>query len=60
MLDIQLFIVDNFISKHAVHGTVAFMGGHRAIKVIYEGLDAENLIRSEINDWRGQTVVSCE
>lgn len=52
--------MDDFISKHVVHGSTAYMGGHRAIKLTYEGFDAENLIRSEIEDRRGRTVVSCE
>jgi len=60
ILDIQLFVLDNFISRGATHGSIVHMGDHRRIKVTYEGLDAENLIRSEIKDRKGQTVVSCK
>jgi len=60
ILNIQLFVLDNFISRGAIHGSIVYMGDHRRIKVTYEGLDAENLIRSEINDRRGRTVVSCK
>ncbi|CZR58393.1 uncharacterized protein PAC_08285 [Phialocephala subalpina] len=58
ILDIRLFVVGNYITKGAEHGMVGRISTHDRIIVNYRGLDVENLIRSELEGRKGQSVVS--
>jgi hypothetical protein len=39
---------------------VGRVGTHDRIVVNYSGLDVENLIRSEIEDRKGRSIISCK
>ncbi|KAK0635962.1 hypothetical protein B0T17DRAFT_517754 [Bombardia bombarda] len=56
ILDIQLFVLGNYISNQTEPGDVARLGTR--IKMTYDGMNAETLIRSEIKGREGRTVVS--
>ncbi len=56
--DIQLFILGNFLSTETNRGDNTRPG--ERIKMTYEAMNAENLIKSEIEERKGHTVVSCE
>ncbi|EXJ56217.1 uncharacterized protein A1O5_12673 [Cladophialophora psammophila CBS 110553] len=56
VLDIKLFVVGRFLSPHTHKGDIAQLG--ERIKVIYQAMDVENLIHSEVGDRQGRTVVS--
>lgn len=56
ILDIQLFVLGDFISSKTKPGDVKTLG--KRIKMTYEAINAEDLIRSEIDGRKGRTVVS--
>ncbi|KAH8650328.1 hypothetical protein BGZ60DRAFT_389188 [Tricladium varicosporioides] len=56
ILDIQLFVLGGYISSKTKPGDVRSLG--KRIKMTYEAMNAEDLIRSEIDGRKGHTVVS--
>ncbi|KAH8653957.1 hypothetical protein BGZ60DRAFT_386823 [Tricladium varicosporioides] len=56
ILDIQLFVLGNYISSQTKAGDVTRLG--MRIKMTYNGMNAETLIRSEIEGRNGRTAVS--
>lgn len=56
ILDIQLFVLGSYISSKTKPGDVKPLG--KRIKMTYEAMNAEDLIRSEIDGRKGRTVVS--
>lgn len=58
ILDIHLFVVSNFISAKTQKGHYEPLG--ERIDILYDTMDPESLISSEIQDRKGRTVVSCK
>ncbi len=58
MLNVQLHILGNFISKATKYGDTSRYGVHSRIKLTYEALDSESLIKSEIQGRKGRMVIS--
>ncbi|PVH68769.1 hypothetical protein DL98DRAFT_205439 [Cadophora sp. DSE1049] len=56
ILDIQLFVLGDYISSKTEPGDVNPLG--KRIKMTYKAMNAEDLIRSEIDGRKGRTVVS--
>jgi hypothetical protein len=56
ILNIQLFVLGGYISSKTKIGDVKPLG--KRIKITYEAINAEDLIRSKIDDRKGCTVVS--
>ncbi|PVH68072.1 hypothetical protein DL98DRAFT_395368, partial [Cadophora sp. DSE1049] len=56
ILDIQLFVLGGYISSKTEPGDVKPLG--KRIKMTYKAMNAEDLIRSEIDGRKGRTVVS--
>ncbi|KIW79846.1 hypothetical protein Z517_06461 [Fonsecaea pedrosoi CBS 271.37] len=57
ILDIKLFVVGFFLSVHTNRGDTAQLG--KRINIVYQAMDAENLINSEVeNRHPGRIVVS--
>ncbi|KAB2099591.1 hypothetical protein AG0111_0g12058 [Alternaria gaisen] len=56
ILDIHLFVVSNFISAKTQKGHYEPLG--ERIDILYDAMDPESLISSEIQDRKGRTVVS--
>jgi hypothetical protein len=58
ILQIQLFILGNYLSSATRQGDITTIG--KRITMTYKAMNAENLIRSKIEDRKGYTVVSCK
>jgi hypothetical protein len=58
ILDIQLFVLGRYISSKTKTGDIKPLG--KRIKITYETINAEDLIRSEIDGRKGRMVVSRE
>jgi hypothetical protein len=58
ILDIQLFVLGNYLSSKTKQGDISWYG--QRIKMTFEAMNAKFLIESEIKDRKGHTVVSCE
>jgi len=50
--------VSNFIPAKTRRGYYELLG--ERVDILYDAMDPEMLITSEIQDWKGRTVVSCE